>query len=505
MFRPGLSLFARILLWFVLSIVVLVLLLVGVFNFQLRFTPLSPLRAVSADGLEAVAPLIIRDLENAPQAGWDTLLAQASEAYGVTFLLYSETGEQLAGSPRQIPEELAAKVARWLGERERAGIPESAPERGGPPPGQGGPPPGRTLPHPEDGDHHPGRFLVKAGDPALYWGAIPIGVELTLGRPRHPALLVVVSDRRDGNGLFFDARPWIFVGAALLLVSVLIWIPLVRSIASPLARMTAVTERIAGGDFDARVEQTRRDELGRLGTAINDMASRLGPLVGGQKRFLADVAHELSSPIARLELGLGVLEQNQGGSAERIEDIRDDVQHMRELVQELVLYARAEDDPSKAVLGPVLLHPLVEKAVQRERGAAEIGVAVSDEVAVVASPALLTRALANVLRNAVRYAGAAGPIAVAAREMSGHVVIEVRDHGPGVEEAELSKLFAPFYRPDTSRQGGAGGVGLGLAIVKTCVEACRGRVAVRNVEPHGLAVTIELESAGSGHPREGSR
>ncbi len=525
MFRPGLSLFARILLWFVLSVVVLVLLLVGVFNFQLRIAPLSPLRTVSADGLETVAPLILQDLERTPQAEWDSALARASEAYGVTFLLYEETGEQLVGSSQEIPEELAAMIAQWRGEQgppgmlgaprgqgmlgapPGQGMPGAPPGQGmpGAPPGQGMPHPERALPYPEDRDRHPGRFFVRVGDPALYWGAVPVAIELVRGRPPHPVLLVAVSDQRDGNGLFFDARPWLLVSAALLVVSALIWIPLVRSIASPVARMTAVTESIARGDFDARVEQTRRDELGRLGRAINDMAGRLGPLVRGQKRFLADVAHELSSPIARLELGLGVLEQGGGHSQERIDDIRDDVQHMAELVQELVLYARAEDDPSKAVLEPVALRPLVDKAVQRERGTAEVVVDVRGDLAVVASPALLTRALANLLRNAVRYAGAAGPITVAAESSSGRVVVEVRDSGPGVEEENLSRLFAPFYRPDASRQGGAGGVGLGLAIVKTCVEACRGRVAVRNIEPHGLAVTIELERAGSGQLGEGSR
>lgn len=525
MFRPGLSLFTRILLWFALSVLVLVLLLVTVFNFQLRIAPLSPLRAVSADGLETVAHLLMQDIEKLPQGEWDSELARRSEAYGVTLLLFSEAGDQLAGSQEELPDEFRAEIRRWRESVGLQGVVGSAsgdrrhpPQRGVPPPpggerptGAPTPPPGgersggTPTPLPADPDAHPGRFVIRAGDPPRYWGGVPVVLAPDRQRPHVPAVLVAVSDRRDGNGLFFDARPWILVGAAVLLVSVLLWIPLVRSIASPIARMTAVTERIARGDFDARVEQTRRDELGRLGTAINDMAGRLGPLVRGQKRFLADVAHELSSPIARLELGLGLLEQGGKHPSERIDDIRDDVQHMGELVQELVLYARAEDDPSRAVLGPTLLRPLVDKAVQRERGACDVVVDMKDDLAVVASPALLTRALANLIRNAVRYAGTAGPITVTGQSSSGRVTIEVRDSGPGVEEENLSRLFAPFYRPDVSRQGGAGGVGLGLAIVKTCVEACRGRVAVRNVEPHGLAVTIELERAGSGHPGEGLR
>ena len=124
----------------------------------------------------------------------------------------------------------------------------------------------------------------------------------------------------------------------------------------------------------------------------------------------------------------------------------------------------------------------------------QIEVQVDEEVSAVASADLLTRAVANLLRNAVKYAGDAGPIRVTAQEKDGQVLLTVKDSGPGVAEEYLDRLFDPFFRPEPSRDRDSGGVGLGMAIVKTCVSACQGTVSARNREPKGFAVTISLNS-----------
>jgi two-component system sensor histidine kinase CpxA len=106
----------------------------------------------------------------------------------------------------------------------------------------------------------------------------------------------------------------------------------------------------------------------------------------------------------------------------------------------------------------------------------------------------LTRAIANLVRNAVKYAGEAGTITITAARKSSHVEIEVRDTGPGVPEHLLDQLFEPFFRPEASRDRDSGGVGLGLAIVKTCVETCQGTVSAANLAPEGFAVKIALNN-----------
>ena len=118
---------------------------------------------------------------------------------------------------------------------------------------------------------------------------------------------------------------------------------------------------------------------------------------------------------------------------------------------------------------------------------------ISDGLSVLAQPELLFRALANLVRNALRYAGQAGPITVS-RSRRSKVVVTVADQGQGAR-ASLQQIFDPFFRAESSRSRDTGGVGLGLAIVKTCVEACQGTVTARNRAPHGLEVQIVLRVA----------
>jgi two-component system sensor histidine kinase CpxA len=173
----------------------------------------------------------------------------------------------------------------------------------------------------------------------------------------------------------------------------------------------------------------------------------------------------------------------------------EDVDHLSKLVNELLAFSRAEMTSKTAKLENIDLLPVVQMAVKREHSpAAEIVVRVKPGICVVASSELLMRALANLLRNAVKYAAGAGPINVSAQKRNGGVDIEVRDMGSGVPENLLDQLFEPFFRPEASRDRDSGGVGLGLAIVKTCVETCQGTVSAANLKPRGFAVTITLNA-----------
>ncbi len=124
----------------------------------------------------------------------------------------------------------------------------------------------------------------------------------------------------------------------------------------------------------------------------------------------------------------------------------------------------------------------------------KVNVRIDPDICVVASADLLTRAIANLVRNAVKYAGDTGPIDVVAETRTGEVELQIRDSGPGVPEDMLQQLFEPFFRPETSRTRDTGGVGLGLAIVKTCVETCKGTVTAANLQPQGFAVQITLRT-----------
>ncbi|GAB4340954.1 MAG: hypothetical protein Kow0089_14960 [Desulfobulbaceae bacterium] len=172
----------------------------------------------------------------------------------------------------------------------------------------------------------------------------------------------------------------------------------------------------------------------------------------------------------------------------------EDVEHLSKLVNELLAFSRADMKSETVKLERIALLPVVQAAVKREATPeAEVIVQVDPQIYVVASQELLSRAFANLVRNAAKYAGDVGSIDISAEKRNNLVEIKVRDNGPGVPEDLLDQLFEPFFRPEPSRDRDSGGVGLGLAIVKTCVQACNGTVSAANLKPKGFAVTITLK------------
>jgi len=340
------------------------------------------------------------------------------------------------------------------------------------------------------------QMMMRTRQPTRYWVGIRISLPPGPFQPPAPAILLVVSDSVTGHGFFFDPIPWVVVATVVMLISMLFWIPMVRNITRPLARMTRATEKIAEGSFDVSIHESRTDEIGRLANAINHMTSRLSAFVDGQKRFLGDVAHELGSPIARIQFGLGALEQRvEGGNQQRVIDVMEDVDHLSKLVNQLLAFSRADIKSDTVKLEKTDLLPIVQMALKRETtSSAEIISKIDPGIQVIASLELLTRAIANLVRNATKYAGSAGPINISAKKRANRVEIIVRDNGPGVPEDLLDQLFEPFFRPEPSRDRDSGGVGLGLAIVKTCVEACKGTVSAANLQPNGFAVTLTLNT-----------
>lgn len=337
--------------------------------------------------------------------------------------------------------------------------------------------------------------MVHTSDPSRYWVLMRMGLS-DIERPRPlPLTLIAVSGSIRGAGLFFDFVPWVWVGSGVLFFSVLFWFPLVRGITRYISQMTRTTEAIAEGQFDAPAQPERGDELGRLSQAIHRMASRLAGFVHGQKRFLGDIAHELCSPIARMQVALGILEERADPKQKAyVEDVREEVQNMSSLVNELLSFSKAGLRQKEIRLEAVPLGALAQRVVNREApGAPGIKVQIDSSLQVLAEPELLSRALANLVRNAMRYAGDAGPITVSAVADAGHVALSVADCGPGVPESALGQIFDPFFRLEASRSRETGGIGLGLSIVKTCVEASQGTVVARNRQPSGLEVEIVLQ------------
>jgi two-component system, OmpR family, sensor histidine kinase CpxA len=474
---------AKILLWFFLNVLLLVAVFFVVFRAQFRFG----LDWMLSDRIDATDDAIISDLVNEPRADWDATLQHYAESVGnkVRFLAYAGDTAQLAGPPGVLPEEVRSQIEnRRRPPRERMPDDDLPRPENSPP----GPPPAMPIP--------PRRFIHTTG-PSQYW-VIKRTMTRSADKRPTPLILIAVSDSFTGGGLFFEMGPWLWMGAGAVVFSVLLWLPLVRDINRAIAQLTVAANRIAEGRFDVRVDQQRRDELGALGQAINQMAARLNDLVTGQKRFLGDVAHELCSPLAKLRVALGIIDQRASEAQKSyVAGAEEEAAHMAGLVNELLSFSKTALMASTIQLRPVPLREIAEKAARREAApSAEIVNSIPTELQVMAEPELLARALANLLRNAVRYAGEAGPVNLEARREGTNLLVTVSDCGPGVPDAELARIFDPFYRVDPSRDRTTGGAGLGLAIVKTCIESCGGTVTGRNREPSGLVVTMALADAG---------
>ena len=389
------------------------------------------------------------------------------------------------------------------GQRPRAQRPPPRADR--PPFAQDGerPPPPRERgkrgngPPPNGNPLHP-LFQVATENPKVYW----VGARIPLRNPEEgegpPGTVLMSSPSFFGTPFFFDYKPWLAVAGAMIAVFALCWLPLIRGLSRSISQITRVTGQIAEGGFEEQLPEKRRDELGLLAAAINRMASRLSGFVTGQKRFLGDIAHELCSPIARIQFALGILEQRaEEGQRESVEDLREEVRQMSSLVAELLQFSKAGLRHDERPLVPVLLSQVVEQALIREnKEGVKIDFIGDGNLHALADPESLLRALSNLIRNAIRYAGDAGPITIATRRERSEAVIVVGDSGPGLPDDQLERVFTPFYRPEASRNRALGGVGLGLAIVKSCVEACKGTVQCRNRIPKGLEVEIRLTADG---------
>lgn len=346
-------------------------------------------------------------------------------------------------------------------------------------------------------------LFIHTGDPSRYW----------LGRMMyvpdhnsqiHTMLIVMESDTLDGHGLFFDFRMAGLLVLGILGVSFLWWLPFVRHLSLPLRRMAryaeeveanklvpAETSPLSGPEFNG----SRKDEIGRLGHALLSMTRRISLLMTGQSQFIRYVAHELNTPLAKAQMGLGVLEcRLEGSDRDRVQQVMLHIRRLSKLTEEVLTYLQTRASLAAPQPAPVDLCPFLASLAQSEGGGADIHVDVKPGLFLYTDEDYLRRSVGNLLSNALRYAGDAGPVIIRAESSeSGEVRVSVSDVGPGVPDEDLPSLCEPFFRGNVALTH-PGGTGLGLAIVKHCTEACGGRVEYGNRNPRGFEVRLIFPS-----------
>ncbi|AKE13002.1 ATP-binding protein [Serratia liquefaciens] len=296
--------------------------------------------------------------------------------------------------------------------------------------------------------------------------------------------------------VFNIPMPMLWVGglAGLLFSTVLAW-----NLTRPMRKLRDGFDRVAQGDLSVRLfpaMRRRHDELSEVARDFDSMAERLELLVSAREQLLHDVSHELRSPLARLQLAIGLARQNAGNVESSLQRIEHEAGRLDKMIGELLALSRAESNslPDEEYFD---LYGLVDAVVSDARYEAQIpGVEIvlqasSDvEYTVKGNAELMRRAVDNIVRNALRFSSHGQRVTVVLTRIDQLFQIEVSDQGPGVEESKLSSIFDPFVRVKSSMSGK--GYGLGLAITRKVVLAHGGQVEARNGEQEGLVITLRI-------------
>jgi len=316
-----------------------------------------------------------------------------------------------------------------------------------------------------------------------------VGIAIVL-----PAAVLIPSSGR--LGVAASLIPILAIG-----ISGLICFMLTRHITSPLFELRRAAEAIAVGNLAARAPEGLRDrcdEIGELGRDFDRMAERLESLVGGHKRLLGDVSHELRSPLSRLLVALGLARRANGVELpEHLDRIALEARRLDDMIGQLLTLSRIESGSHAATASSVDLTALVHEVVtdadfEARAQSRRVEVSASYECRVHGSEELLRSAIENVIRNGVRFTLEGTAVDVSVRHELNRAVIRVRDLGPGVPAAMLSEIFLPFRRVQTKQGTMNEGSGLGLAIAHRAVAANGGKIRAMNAADGGLIVEIDF-------------
>jgi len=316
------------------------------------------------------------------------------------------------------------------------------------------------------------------------------------------AMMVAPEERLLG-----DMRRAIWIAAVLgLAVAAMAGTATARSITAPLRAFADAATRVGRGDLSLRVPEVGGDELVGVARAFNSMAASLQQAEAARRQLLADIAHELGTPLAVLQANVeGMLDGVVAAAPQRLASLHMQTQLLTRLVRDLRDLALAQEGQLPLDRRSLDLGALAREVVEVARALAE-----DKQVVLDVAPAALTvsadrdrlaQVLHNLLANAIRYTPPGGTVRLAASRADGEVRVEVSDTGPGIPGDELPRIFGRFHRVDRSRSRATGGAGLGLAIVKHLVEAHGGRVWVQSAVGAGTTVGFGLPASEEGGTR----
>ncbi|MDT0582038.1 ATP-binding protein [Brumicola blandensis] len=298
-----------------------------------------------------------------------------------------------------------------------------------------------------------------------------------------------------------------FLALLSVLLSGVFCFALVRTLLKPIKGLQEATSQMANGQLNYRMQETKlgKDELGELGRQFNTMAARIEQQMLAQKRLLADISHELKTPLARQSIALDLIHQQKDQAQqilaadsisydEHLQRIEKENKLINEMIGSLLTLSRQELDETRQQevfqIGVVIQDLVDDAAYENTRITVSFDNHLSQALLLNTNRQLLSSGLENILRNGLKYAKSF--VLVSLRQEGKTLNITIEDDGCGVEEEELSNIFKPFVRVSKARDRISGGAGLGLAIAQKAIDAMKGDIEANNNEYGGLTVSVIL-------------
>ena len=291
----------------------------------------------------------------------------------------------------------------------------------------------------------------------------------------------------------------ISIAAGLATAAIGGWV-IAGNILEPIDRVTMTAQKITRArDLGRRIEvPSTMDEVGRLALTLNEMLARIEDLFRAQQRFVADVSHELRSPLTAVRGNLDLLKRGAADDpterAQMIEAMDSETARMSRLVSDLLLLAR-QDAGIPIARHPVELDTLLLEIYRQAQITArgiKVTLGAEDQAIIVGDRDRLKQVLLNLVDNALKYTPQGGEVTLSLTKDDAWVKISVRDTGIGIAPDDIPNLFGRFYRVDKARSRDAGGTGLGLAIAKSVVDAHNGKIMVESELGKGSTFTVWL-------------
>lgn len=346
-----------------------------------------------------------------------------------------------------------------------------------------------------DGDDF--QIILSIGNMWTYVVSVPLA---KAGEPTG-ILQIYYPHTKGAQGIMQFSHFQVYI--PILIIAVLTAL-LSRLLTRPIRELTKATKKMSKGNLGVRVKVRSKDEIGQLGKTFNEMSQRLADFQKSRRELLADISHEIRSPLARIQSDAEILIDRKVGKEEREQHLKaicEEVKDIDKLVEDLSILSRLEYHQLEMEVSPSSIQDALSQEIskfrlQLEKKEINLKQTIPENIPLVMMDTLrIGQIISNLLTNALRYTPKGGTVDIGLKKKDSMVELWVKDTGPGIPQEELPYIFERFYRVDKSRSRTSGGTGLGLAIAKYFVDAQGGYIHAESEVGKGTCITFSIPIA----------